>query len=85
MPVFDTESCAEECNLVSIPTQNAIGSTKKSQLINKLYIHTKRFVAYAYAVGEYIVIENIDTTQGISKNHISQMKGQYVVKVVLGT
>lgn len=79
--VLDRDS-ADERDLDNI-RQNAIENNRNAQLINKSYVDIKRCVVKKYAVGDYVMIRNVDTTPGINKKHIPRFKGSYEIKVVL--
>lgn len=80
--VLDAENCVDKHNLV-VTRLIAKEYIKNSQMINKLNVDTKRCAAKTYKVGDYVMVQNVDTTPGVSKKHIPKFKGPYEVKVVL--
>jgi len=63
--------------------QIAYENNKHAQIINRKYVDNKRCVAKKYIEGDYVMVKNIDTTPGINKKHIPNLKGPYKIKVVL--
>jgi len=53
------------------------------QLKNKLYYDKSHKSPKNYAIGNYIMIKNVDTTPGVNKKHIPKFKGSYEIKKVL--
>ncbi|CAI6359970.1 unnamed protein product [Macrosiphum euphorbiae] len=58
-------------------------NTLDVQLKNKLYYVKSHKFPKKYAIGNYIMIKNVDTTPGVNKKHIPKFKGPYEIKKVL--
>lgn len=62
---------------------NASNHIKKSQEYNKCAFDKHHIPPQSYQVGDYVMIKNYDSTQGVSKKLIPKMKGPYVVTSIL--
>jgi len=58
-------------------------NTLDVQLKNKLYYDKSHKSPKKYAIGNYIMVKNVDTTPGVNKKHIPKFKGPYEIKKVL--
>lgn len=69
-------------DLVSV-RQTAAEKIIKSQNYSKGLYDKKHKQPISYAVGDYVMIENVDVTPGVNKKLIPNYRGPYIVKAVL--
>jgi len=62
---------------------DAQGNIRISQLHNKAYHDLTKQIATKYAVGDYIMVRNVDTTPGTCKKLLPKFKGPYKVEKIL--
>lgn len=81
--ILESENNTDNFRNLNEIRNSAQNDTICTQLKNKSHFDKSHKFPKKYAIGDYIMIKNVDTTPGVSKKHIPKYKGPYEIKFVL--
>ena len=68
---------------LSVIRQNAVAKIQATNDYNKKYYDKRHKTPTQYAVGDYVVVKNLDVTPGVNKKLLPKFRGPYEVVKVL--